>query len=116
LLHEASTTSVLWAVSLQPLTGSCVLVPVLLVRRPGWNLGWRDARPLLLVGALDQTANARYGLASTVGLVSLSAVLASLYPVMTIVLARLALRERVSPIQQTGVALVLAGVALVASD
>ena len=114
LLHEASTSDVLWAVSLQRLTGSCVLALVLLVRRPAWEPNWRDAPPLLLVGALDQAANGLYGLASTVGLVSLSAVLASLYPVVTIVLARLVLRERVSPIQQTGVALALAGVALVA--
>jgi drug/metabolite transporter (DMT)-like permease len=114
LLHEASTSDVLWAVSLQRLTGSCVLALVLLVRRPAWEPNWRDAPPLLLVGALDQAANGLYGLASTVGLVSMSAVLASLYPVVTIVLARLVLRERVSPIQQTGVALALAGVALVA--
>jgi drug/metabolite transporter (DMT)-like permease len=114
LIHEASARDVLWAISVQRLTGSGVLLLVLLVRRPAWRVGWRQWPALVLVGVFDQAANALYGFASTVGLVSLSAVLASLYPVATIVLARLVLRERISRLQQTGVVLALAGVALVA--
>jgi drug/metabolite transporter (DMT)-like permease len=68
----------------------------------------------VLVGGLDQTANVLYGFASTVGLVSLSAVLASLYPMVTVVLARVILDERISKLQKSGVALALTGVALVA--
>jgi len=55
-----------------------------------------------------------YAYASTTGLVSVSAVLASLYPVMTVVLARFVLRERLSPSQGTGVVCALAGVAFIA--
>ena len=114
LLHEAGTRDVLWAVTVQRLTGCSVVAALALLRRPLWSLGWGHALPLLVIGGLDQAANALYGFASTLGLVSLSAVLASLYPVVTVVLARLLLRERVSRVQQTGIVLALAGVALVA--
>jgi drug/metabolite transporter (DMT)-like permease len=59
-------------------------------------------------------ANVLYAFASTVGLVSLSAVLASLYPMVTVILARVVLDERISRLQKSGVALALTGVALVA--
>jgi drug/metabolite transporter (DMT)-like permease len=66
------------------------------------------------VGTLDQLANVLYALASTIGLVSLSAVLASLYPMVTVILARFVLNERISTVQKSGVALALTGVALLA--
>jgi drug/metabolite transporter (DMT)-like permease len=62
---------------------------------------------------LDISANALFAVAATEGLVSLVAVLASLYPIVTIVLARFLLRERIHRSQQAGVAGALAGVALI---
>jgi drug/metabolite transporter (DMT)-like permease len=114
LLHEASTQDVLWAVAVQRATGCAVLGLVVLVRRPPMGMRWRDAPTLVLVGSLDQLANVLYGFASTLGLVSLSAVLASLYPMVTVILARVVLDERISRVQTSGVALALTGVALVA--
>ena len=114
LLHEASVSDVLWAVSIQRATGAVVIALIVVARRPRFGLSWSDAPTLLLVGALDQAANVLYGLASTVGLVSLAAVLASLYPMVTVVLARLVLNERISGVQKSGVAIALTGVALVA--
>ena len=114
LLHEASAHDVFWAVSIQRATGSAVIAMIVLARRPAFNLRFSDAPWLALVGVLDQSANILYGLASTIGLVSLSAVLASLYPIATIILARVILNERISNVQKSGVALALTGVALVA--
>jgi drug/metabolite transporter (DMT)-like permease len=54
-------------------------------------------------------------LASGAGQDALVAVLASLYPVVTVVLARLVLGERLSAWQAAGVAAALAGVALVSA-
>jgi drug/metabolite transporter (DMT)-like permease len=114
LLHEASAHDVFWAVSIQRATGALVILLIVLVKRPRFVVRWPDAPRLMLVGVLDQSANVLYGLASTVGLVSLSAVLASLYPLVTVILARLVLNERISGMQKSGVALAITGVALVA--
>jgi drug/metabolite transporter (DMT)-like permease len=69
---------------------------------------------LLLVGFLDLSANLLYALATRHGLLSVVAVAASLYPLTTVVLARLVLGERVRRIQEVGIAAALAGVVLIA--
>ena len=114
LLHEASAVDVLWAGVLQRLTGVCVLTGVALVVRPVLAVGWRRLPGLGAVGVLDTGANVLYAYASTIGLVSLAAVLASLFPVITVILARVVLRERFSATQGAGVACALTGVALIA--
>jgi drug/metabolite transporter (DMT)-like permease len=45
--------------------------------------------------------------------VSLTAVLASLYPVVTVLLAAAVLHERVAPMQRAGIVLTLTGVVLI---
>jgi drug/metabolite transporter (DMT)-like permease len=114
LIHQASTYDVLWAGTIQRLTGVCIMVVVVLALRPSLKIGWPRVPGLVVVGVLDTGANVLYGAASTMGLVSVSAVLASLYPVMTVVLARFVLHERLSLIQGTGVVCALAGVAFIA--
>jgi drug/metabolite transporter (DMT)-like permease len=116
LLHEASVRDVLWAAVVQRLTGLCILVLVTLALRPSLRVGWTRMPSLLLVGVLDTGANVLYAYASTLGLVSLAAVLASLFPVVTVILARVVLRERLSAIQASGVACALTGVAMIASQ
>lgn len=71
--------------------------------------------PLAVVGVFDVTANITYGIASTLGLLSIVSVAGSLYPVATVLLARFVHHERLMRIQQTGVVLALAGVMLIAS-
>lgn len=66
-------------------------------------------------GVFDAAANALFLVAARTGLLSLVAVLASLYPVSTIVLARVVLRERISAVQQVGLAAGLAAVILIAA-
>ena len=102
--------------SVQRATGTAVMAAIVVVKRPKFTVRLPDAPGLVLVGTLDQAANVLYGLASTVGLVSLSAVLASLYPMVTVVLARVVLDERISTGQKFGVALALTGVGLVAGS
>ena len=65
-------------------------------------------------GSATSAANLAFGLASTRDDVSVVAVLGSLYPVVTVLLARVVLRERLGPAQTAGVALALGGVALIA--
>lgn len=62
----------------------------------------------------DTAANACYGIATTTQLLSLAAVLASLYPAMTALLAWKFHHERLTPVQISGLVLVLVGVAGIA--
>lgn len=62
------------------------------------------------VGIADVTANALFALSSTRGLLSLTSVLGSLYPVVTVLLAHVLLHERLTGAQKTGVAVALGGV------
>ena len=65
-------------------------------------------------GVLDMLANLLYLLAINLGLLSLVAVLASLYPASTVVLARVVLRERMTRVQLGGLLAAATGVALIA--
>jgi drug/metabolite transporter (DMT)-like permease len=91
-----------------------VLVVVLAVRVP-LPTAPRRLGALVLVGLLDAGANALYAAASTEGLLSVIAVLGALYPVSTVLLARLVLGERVRRIQEVGIVAALAGVVLIAA-
>jgi drug/metabolite transporter (DMT)-like permease len=71
--------------------------------------------PLLAIGSLDVLANAFFALATQRGLLSVVSVVGSLYPAITVVLARFVLAERVSRSQQAGVVATLAGVAAISA-
>lgn len=74
-----------------------------------------DARPFTAAaGALDAAANVLYLLAVREGLLSVVSVLAALYPVSTVVLASVVLRERFATLQRIGMALALPAAVLMA--
>ena len=70
---------------------------------------------LLLVGVFDLLANLFFALATGLGLLSVVGVLSSLYPAVTVVLARVLLHERPTRVQDVGVAVTLAGVVAIAA-
>ncbi|MEX0953556.1 MAG: DMT family transporter [Nitriliruptoraceae bacterium] len=77
---------------------------------------WRGTRPrhgmavglIVLSGTTDMLANVLFLLATRSGLLSLASLLASLYPVVALLIARQLLHERLRPIQALGVAVALA--------
>jgi drug/metabolite transporter (DMT)-like permease len=75
----------------------------------------RSTAAVAAVGILDVVANALFALASREGLLAIVSVLGSLYPIPTVVLAHVVLRERISATQRAGVLVALAGVAMVAA-
>jgi drug/metabolite transporter (DMT)-like permease len=91
-----------------------LLVGVGLTGRVVMSAGARDLPLLATVGAGDVGANALFAVASTRGLLSVVSVLSSLYPAVTVLLARLAHAERMTRLQNVGVAAALVGVALIA--
>jgi drug/metabolite transporter (DMT)-like permease len=97
------------------LTSLVVFAAVAVVLRTTGGVRRGDWPTLVFVGLADLGANALFVAASTRGLVSVAAVLGSLYPVVTILLARAFLAERLRPIQNVGVALALAGVVAIAT-
>jgi drug/metabolite transporter (DMT)-like permease len=111
-LDSAADADALWATLLMRATSWSIWVAGFALVRPGLAVGAADLRALALVGVLDTGANALFGLASTRGLLSIVSVLAQLYPIATVLLARLILHERISRPQQFGVVAAFAGVAL----
>ena len=79
------------------------------------SLRRRDVPVIAIVGWTDLGANGLYGYASRHGLVSVTAVLASLYPAVTVLLARFIEGERMRRIQDIGVGLAMCGVVLLAA-
>jgi drug/metabolite transporter (DMT)-like permease len=73
-----------------------------------------DLPVLVLIGLGDVGANATYAIAARSSLVSVAAVLASLYPVVTALLAFRLHGERLRPVQVAGVFAAVGGVALMA--
>lgn len=66
-------------------------------------------------GVLDAGANALYVAATQIGLLSTAAVVTSLYPAATVIMARVFLGEKLQIWQTAGVACALAGVAMISS-
>jgi drug/metabolite transporter (DMT)-like permease len=92
-----------------------LLVSVAAVRRAPLLIGRRLFPAVVAVGLADVSANALFAVASGHGLLALVSVLGSLYPVVTVLLAHLLLGERLTRPQQAGVAVAMAGVALIAA-
>jgi drug/metabolite transporter (DMT)-like permease len=80
----------------------------------GLRFLWRSIVPLAaLAGALDTAGNVLYTLSSLRGRLDVAAVLASLYPGITILLAAVLLREHTTRTQTLGMLLALAAVVLI---
>lgn len=69
---------------------------------------------IAVTGVLDASANTLFVFASQEGLISLVAVLSSLYPAFTVALARTVLTERLGRMQTVGMAMAGAGILLIA--
>ncbi len=100
-MHAAGKVDFWWASLVFRMTA------LLLQLRP------RDLVIVFAVGIGDTLGNVFFAASSSHGLVSLTSVLASLYPVVTVLLAASVLHERVARMQKAGIVLTLTGVVLI---
>ena len=113
-ISTAAETSPYWGLIVMRGTGLAAILLLMAVARRGVGAPIRMLPGLLVIGALDALATGLFAVASTYGYLSVVAVVASLFPLGTIALARLMLGERILPHQNVGVAVALTGVAFVA--
>jgi drug/metabolite transporter (DMT)-like permease len=109
-MDAASEGDVPWALLVARLTAVTVFVGAMLLTRS--PLAVRGARlpAIASIGVLIVVADSMYAISSTLGLLGVIAVLSSLYPLVTVALARVCLRERVGRLQLVGIAACLCGV------
>ena len=114
-MHAAGKVDFWWASLVFRITALAIVGAAVAVQRPALRLRRRDLAIVVGVGIGDTIGNVLFAASSGHGLVSLTAVLASLYPVVTVLLAAAVLRERVAPMQRAGIVLTLAGVVLISA-
>jgi len=114
-MHAAGNADYWWASLIFRLASTGVILVAVAVQRPALGVPARILPWLALIGFGDMFGNLLYAAASTSGLVSVTSVLASLYPIVTVVLARIVLSERVARSQEAGIGLTLAGVVLISA-
>ena len=112
-LDRAAEDSVPWAVTTARGVSTVIALVVAVAVGASLRPGRAHVPALVAVGLCDVAANVLFGLASTRGFLSIVAVLAALYPVVTVALAALLLHERIARAQRLGVAGALAGAALI---
>lgn len=95
-------------------TSIVLLLGFAFVRRASLRPAAGSMRVILVAGALDMLANVLFIASTRYGLLSIVAVLTSLYPASTVFLARVVLKERLSRSQWLGVGLAAFGVVFIA--
>jgi drug/metabolite transporter (DMT)-like permease len=115
-LRNAGQAGTLWPTAASRLAGLAVVVLAASLTRTGpvtASAGMAVLLAAIFSGVLDASANVCYLLATRAGLFGLAVVLTSLYPGVTVLLARVVHGERMGRIQQVGLALAAAGVLMV---
>jgi drug/metabolite transporter (DMT)-like permease len=115
-LRNAGQSGVFWPVTAARVGGGAVVLAA--VAWTGIRPRWQGTPPRILAAAVlsgvtDAVANVCYVLATRAGLFGMAVILTSLYPGITVLLARFVLGERMRLVQRLGLVLAAAGVALV---
>jgi drug/metabolite transporter (DMT)-like permease len=114
-LNQAGSGADLWPIVISQLTAMVTVTCFAVVTR---DLGLPPAgtrRLSLLTGAIGAGGTAMFFLATHHGLLAITAVITSLYPAGTILLARVLLGERLTPLRIAGLCFAAASVALIAA-
>jgi drug/metabolite transporter (DMT)-like permease len=113
VMGQASKADPYWAAFLMRFSYCAFLILILLLKRPAVKLGKIHVPAIMVLGVCDALAGFAYSLATTCGMLGLVAVVAALYPAVTVLLSTMILRERPQPAQFIGVVLAVGGVAFI---
>lgn len=112
-LSRPGVNSGFWPLVAAKAASISVAFMILALRREAAGIARGSLLPTILAGVLDMLANISFVLASGSGMLSVVAIIVSLYPAPTVLLARAVFRERISPARWLGLGLSLAGLALI---
>ena len=118
LIRNAGQSGELWPVAAGRIGELAIVLIAAAVLRRGLLPRGAGSRPLVAAagaGVIDVVANICYVAATRTGTFGLAVVLASLYPGVTVLLARLVLGERLRWVQRAGLGLAAIGVLLIAA-
>ncbi|MBN1454280.1 MAG: EamA family transporter [Anaerolineales bacterium] len=111
-LERASQTSLLWPLVAIRIVSITSMLGYALVTRQAWIPKRESLVPIVLSSILDTIGNAAYALSARTGRLDVAAVLGSLYPGATVLLAWVFLKENISRIQTIGILLALGAIIL----
>lgn len=115
LMHAGARGGTFWPLAAARGTTFALVLVTALARRRAWAPSGNGLALSLVSGVLDAGGNAFFMLSGRAGRLDEAAVLASMYPASTVVLATLLLGERVSRPQGAGIVALLAAIALIAT-
>lgn len=95
-------------------TEALLVAAAIVVTRSAWRPERRLIPAIAAVGVFDMVGNGAFILAVQAGALAVAAVLSSLYPVTTVILAAVVLRERVTRIHALGIGLAVGAIACIA--
>ncbi|MBV9711235.1 MAG: DMT family transporter [Ktedonobacteraceae bacterium] len=115
LISRLNPSATFWPLAVARFTSVLFLLIVGLFRQQQ-ILPKKSVAPLVAIaGVLDALGNMFFVLATHVGRLDVAAVLSSLYPAATVLLAALIVRERVTRIQTVGILLALIAIPLIST-
>lgn len=112
-IAQGSTSSAIMTMTTMRFTTFLVAIILFAKYKSFGGLSRKNIPLLIGIGSADFLANLLLGVATTKGLVSLAVVLGSLYPIVTALLAFKILHERLHKVQYVGIALAIAGIAVI---
>ncbi len=115
LISRVNHNATFWPLAVARLTSVFLLLIVVGIRRQRALPGRGTTLLVLLSGGLDALGNAFFVLATHVGRLDVAAILSSLYPAATVLLATIVLRERVTRVQALGIFLALVSIPLIST-